>query len=346
MTYSLLSRAPHQRVEDPPCSRGAISRIAVAGSPRMQFRHTDRFRACGGDGVVYIGSENHKVYALKAATGKVIWSFMTGSQVQSSPTVSGGIVYVGSNDGKLYALNATPGAKKWSYTTGGQVSSSPAFANGTVYVGSYDGYVYALKAGTGALVWKYLTSGGDISSSPALANNVVYITSETITAGTQFALNASTGASLWSYPLSNDVAGASPAVANGMVYFGTGAGYAVDAFGLNQGRAAAYWTVRSADSGVHLPRTRVRIKSRWKARFRIGLLSLYGIKKPPFWPDERAVPARCVESHPDRRTYCHRPAGHPRLPPAVIVPGSRIHPVRRGVVEKFLISLILPGHLR
>lgn len=95
---------------------------------------------------------------------------MTGSQVQSSPTVSGGIVYVGSNDGKLYALNATPGAKKWSYTTGGQVSSSPAFANGTVYVGSYDGYVYALKAGTGALVWKYLTSGGDISSSPALAN--------------------------------------------------------------------------------------------------------------------------------------------------------------------------------
>ncbi len=56
-------------------------------------------------GVVYVGSSDHKVYALDAATGQVRWSYPTGNQIFSSPVVSGTIVYIGSEDGKLYALN-------------------------------------------------------------------------------------------------------------------------------------------------------------------------------------------------------------------------------------------------
>ena len=55
--------------------------------------------------------------------------------------MANGVVYVGSNDFKVYALNAATGAKLWSYTTGGLVYSSPAVANGVVYVGSDDGNV-------------------------------------------------------------------------------------------------------------------------------------------------------------------------------------------------------------
>jgi eukaryotic-like serine/threonine-protein kinase len=43
----------------------------------------------------------------------------------------------------VYALNAKTGAKLWSYATGSPVNSSPAVANGVVYVGSEDGNVYA-----------------------------------------------------------------------------------------------------------------------------------------------------------------------------------------------------------
>jgi outer membrane protein assembly factor BamB len=57
--------------------------------------------------------------------------------------VANGVVYVGSDDHNLYALNAATGAKLWSYTTGNFVSSSPTVDNGVVYVGSQDGNAYA-----------------------------------------------------------------------------------------------------------------------------------------------------------------------------------------------------------
>ena len=47
------------------------------------------------------------------------WSYTTGNYVESSPAVVNGVVYVGSWDHNVYALNASTGAKLWSYTTGG-----------------------------------------------------------------------------------------------------------------------------------------------------------------------------------------------------------------------------------
>jgi outer membrane protein assembly factor BamB len=95
------------------------------------------------NGVVYVGSDDHKLYALDAATGAFKWSFLTKNHVVSAPAVANGLVYVGSYDGKVYALNAATGARKWSYTTFGAVISSPAVADGLVYAGSHDGKVYA-----------------------------------------------------------------------------------------------------------------------------------------------------------------------------------------------------------
>ncbi|HLX57316.1 MAG TPA: protein kinase, partial [Ktedonobacteraceae bacterium] len=69
------------------------------------------------------------------------WTSATGNFVFSSPAVANGVVYVGSNDHKLYAFTAagcghatcTP---LWTATTGGVIESSPAVVNGVVYVGS------------------------------------------------------------------------------------------------------------------------------------------------------------------------------------------------------------------
>jgi len=94
------------------------------------------------NGAVYIGSDDNNLYALDASTGAKLWSYATGSAVQSSAAVANGVVYVGSNDGNVYALNAGTGAKLWSYATGGGFPS-PAVVNGVVYVGSGDGNVYA-----------------------------------------------------------------------------------------------------------------------------------------------------------------------------------------------------------
>ena len=79
--------------------------------------------------------------------------------VDSSPAVANGIVYIGSWDHNVYAFNANTGTKVWNYTTGRWVISSPAVANGIVYVGSLDHNVYTLNANTGTKVWNYTTEG-------------------------------------------------------------------------------------------------------------------------------------------------------------------------------------------
>jgi len=52
----------------------------------------------------------------------------------------GTIVYVGSYDNKLHAVRSSDGTQIWSYTTGGQVDSSPAVSadGATIFVGSLD----------------------------------------------------------------------------------------------------------------------------------------------------------------------------------------------------------------
>jgi uncharacterized repeat protein (TIGR01451 family) len=186
------------------------------------------------NGVVYFGSEDSNVYALSAKTGAKLWTFTTGSSIESSPTVANGVVYIGSDDHKVYALNASTGAKLWSFTTGGAVGgvdSSPAVANGVVYISSGDGHFYALNASSGAYQWSWAINAP--SASPAVANGVVYIAGQD---GTFYALNASTGARLWSDAIGFTIA--SPAVANGVVYISS----SDTLYALNASTGAQLWT--------------------------------------------------------------------------------------------------------
>jgi outer membrane protein assembly factor BamB len=82
-----------------------------------------------------------------------MWSGTTDGAILSSPAVANGVVYVASADHKLYAFDAagvtncsgapTTCTPLWSATTGGFVTSSPAVANGVVYVGSADTKLHA-----------------------------------------------------------------------------------------------------------------------------------------------------------------------------------------------------------
>ena len=97
-------------------------------------------------GLLYVGSDDGKVYALSAAGGGVVWSTTTGGTVRSSPLVGHGVVYVGSGDSKLYALDGVGGGLLWSTTTGAAVESSASIAHRLVYVGSDDGKLYAIAS--------------------------------------------------------------------------------------------------------------------------------------------------------------------------------------------------------
>ena len=192
------------------------------------------------NGVVYVGSEDYNVYALNATTGKSIWSYPTDGYVYSSPAVANGVVYVGSEDDYLYALNATTGKSIWSYKTGAFVDSSPEVAGGIVYVGSEDSNVYALNATTGKSIWSYTTNDG-IFSSPAVVNELVYVASQE---GTVYALNATTGKLVWSNPV-NYMMRSSPAVVNGFLYMGAEDD---NIYALNATTGAFIWSYPTASS--------------------------------------------------------------------------------------------------
>jgi len=94
-----------------------------------------------GDGTVYVGSYDHKVYAFPGGTSQIgapIWTFATGATVQSSPAVaSDGTVYVGPGDKTVYALNGVTGKVIWKLNVGSASISSPAIGqDGTIYVGA------------------------------------------------------------------------------------------------------------------------------------------------------------------------------------------------------------------
>lgn len=53
------------------------------------------------------------VCCLDAASGKLLWDFVAGGRVDSSPTVYRGRVIFGSADGCVYCLRASDGALIW-----------------------------------------------------------------------------------------------------------------------------------------------------------------------------------------------------------------------------------------
>jgi outer membrane protein assembly factor BamB len=78
---------------------------------------------------------------------QLLWTFAAGSPISSSPAVVNGIVYVGSNDGKLFAINSVTGQQEWAFATSGLIISRPAVVNGVVYVGCVDHKFYAIAIG-------------------------------------------------------------------------------------------------------------------------------------------------------------------------------------------------------
>jgi outer membrane protein assembly factor BamB len=79
----------------------------------------------------------------------------TSGAIASSAAVANGVVYIGSDDGRLYAADAHGCAKPtcaalWMSEKGAAVRSSPAVAAGSVYVGRDDGTLVAYRAAGGS----------------------------------------------------------------------------------------------------------------------------------------------------------------------------------------------------
>ncbi len=104
------------------------------------------------------------------------WSYTTGGKVYSSPAYWNGVIYVGSEDHYLYALNAATGALKWRYDAGVRIHSSPAVGEEGGKVRIYfanrsnsTSYLFALEdqGSAPSLLWKRAI-GKNVRASPVV----------------------------------------------------------------------------------------------------------------------------------------------------------------------------------
>ena len=213
-----------------PCTHGprgvpglVIAMRASDGKTVWQRRIASETSPLVVGGVVYVGSWDHRVYALGLGTGKVIWSTLLSGEVNASPAYSGGTVYVGDNSGTLTALNASSGAIRWQgrsfsrFPNGREYFyATPTVAYGRVYASNTDGTVYAFGAATGHLLWASHV-GTYVYTAPAVWDKKVYVGSYD---GTFAALDAATGRTVWTRTMPASVHGA-PTVMSGLVYLST-----------------------------------------------------------------------------------------------------------------------------
>ncbi|PYX72813.1 MAG: PQQ-dependent dehydrogenase, methanol/ethanol family, partial [Acidobacteria bacterium] len=135
------------------------------------------------DGVAYISAPQSKVYALEAATGKLIWKFdpkvrldqaLNGSysaRTNAGVAVWEGKVFVGTGDCRLVAIDAATGKQVWEALvcepTQTGITNAPHVAKGMVFMGyngSDDGVrgaIAAYDANTGKELWRFWTVPGD-----------------------------------------------------------------------------------------------------------------------------------------------------------------------------------------
>ncbi len=208
------------------------------------------------DGTVYVGSNDHSLYALDARKWGLKWEFKAEERIITAPTVYEGAVYFSARNNKVYALDAATGAKKWEYQADGWINSPVVAFHQKIYLGCYDRKIYVLDAATGRKKsqerlsvkigkFDYISSQGEFypmdarqrantwrtvlpysESWPATIRNVVYIGARD---NKLHALDSTTRREIWYFETDGWV-DSSPAVVDGMLYVGSRDGY-IYAFG-------------------------------------------------------------------------------------------------------------------
>jgi len=134
------------------------------------------------DGVMYITSPMHAVYALDATNGRILWrrnhefpdnmpAAVWGPNKSRGVALAEGNVYFATNDGKIISLDAKTGKENWTvqsapYESGLGYNQPPLIVGDLAIVGTFTaemanrGFVAAYDIHSGKEVWKFNTVPG------------------------------------------------------------------------------------------------------------------------------------------------------------------------------------------
>jgi outer membrane protein assembly factor BamB/tRNA A-37 threonylcarbamoyl transferase component Bud32 len=214
--------------------------------PIWQFESEDEIRGTPTyhNGVVYVGSYDHNLYALEADSGRFLWKYPADAGIVSRPAVHEGNLYFGSEDHRLHVIAQRNGKLNWTYYTKGPVRSSPYIAEGHVFIGSDDGSLHAVNTLNGRKAWQ-IEAGGAVRSTPVVSQEQVYFGTE---GGELFCMDFR-GAVRWRFQAKRAIT-SSPIVWQGVVYFAS-----VDAtlYALDAKTGWILWRFRLGRASISTP---------------------------------------------------------------------------------------------
>jgi len=165
---------------------------------------------------IYIGADNHLLYALNLKKGGIEWKTKLDARVvSSSPVIYNGKIYIGTFKGTLYCVTASRGTIAWSVKTGGSIVATAVCYKDRVYVGSKDAKLYSVLAESGKIEWS-LPVDQPVTAGVSILGDEMYA----VSGRTVYSVDYASGRVNWSYPL-NDIA--TSIIADGAgIYVGVG----------------------------------------------------------------------------------------------------------------------------
>lgn len=116
------------------------------------------------DGVIYIGSADGSLHAVKADSGERVWRFASKGQVRTTAALSGANVVFSTLAGLAHAVERATGKEVWKFNAEIAGLTSPAVIGGRVIFGARNSLLYGLDPATGAVQWRNSFWGSWIES--------------------------------------------------------------------------------------------------------------------------------------------------------------------------------------
>jgi hypothetical protein len=124
---------------------------------------------------------NGHVLAINWRNGTLIWKYVSGSSVHSTPAIDDHLVYTAYRDGSIRALNRNDGTQVWRFDAEDTLAAEKEFQaplkvhDNKIYAGCFNGKLYCLDI-DGSKLWDFKTHFY-IKEAPAITDTLIALSS-------------------------------------------------------------------------------------------------------------------------------------------------------------------------
>jgi outer membrane protein assembly factor BamB len=165
---------------------------------------------------VFFGGTDGRVYALRAASGEILWQRDLGCRVSTSLLMADGGLYVGGADGRLYRLDPATGAVTAGLALDGEPHSVLTAAAGSLLVLVGESTLAAIDLDLKQVRWTRVAPEAWSTPRPLIVGKAVLVGNE---AGELSAFQTADGKTVWSGKIAGMPRGLS--LADAILYVGT-----------------------------------------------------------------------------------------------------------------------------